>query len=212
MKITLVSLLAVFLIFSLSAARPALRIPAAGAANQSKTSRKASAALTSYQIKPTAVTWIGYAEVGGYAPSGTVQLRQARFTCDGRTPRTGRFEFDMRTLTQEQAQLAEHLRGEDFFDVAKYPTAVFVLQQVRAGLASGQLTLHGVTRPIRFPLTLEPGPKGQLHLTGTATIDRTQFGVNYNSSSFFQNLGSYAIRNEFRLSFDMVAVAVAVKE
>ena len=207
MKITRVILLFVFLIFSLSAARPAPQMRAAGTANQPQPKDKARAVVASYQIRPTAVTWTGYAEVGGYAPSGTVQLRQARFTYDGRRPRTGRFEFDMRTLTQEQAQLAEHLRGEDFFDVAKYPTAVFVLQEVRAGLASGQLTLHGVTRPIRFPLTLEPALQGRLHLTGTATIDRTQFGVNYNSSSFFQNLGSYAIRNEFRLSFDMMAVA-----
>ncbi|MFD2785409.1 YceI family protein [Hymenobacter rubripertinctus] len=168
---------------------------------------KASSKRVTYQIKPAAVTWTGYAEVGSYAPSGTVQLRQGHFAYDGRNPRAGRFEFDMRTLTQEQPQLAEHLRGEDFFDVAKYPTAVFVLQQVRAGQARGLLTLHGVTRPIRFPLTLEPDAQGQVHATGTATIDRTQFGINFNSSSFFQNLGSYAIRNEFRLAFDLVAVS-----
>jgi polyisoprenoid-binding protein YceI len=48
-------------------------------------------------------------------------------------------------------------------------------------------------------------PTGQLRVTGTATLDRTQFGINYNSSSFFQNLGNYAIRNEFTLSFEVVA-------
>ncbi|RFP65227.1 YceI family protein [Hymenobacter lapidiphilus] len=164
------------------------------------------AAVATYRVGPAAVTWTGYAEVGGYAPSGTVQLRRGRFSYDGRTLRNGRFEFDMTTLEQEQAQLAEHLRGEDFFAVAKYPTAVFELREVRAGVAIGQLTLRGVTRPVRFPLAVEPRPDGRLHISGNATLDRTQFGIHYNSSSFFQNLGSYAIRNEFRLTFDLTAV------
>ncbi|NVO83876.1 YceI family protein [Hymenobacter terrestris] len=163
-------------------------------------------AATTYRIGPAAVAWTGYAEVGSYAPSGTVQLRRGRFSYDGRTLRNGRFEFDMTTLAQEQAQLAEHLRGEDFFAVAKYPTAVFELREVRAGMAVGQLTLRGVTKPVRFPLVVEPRPDGRLHISGSATLDRTQFGIHYNSSSFFQNLGSYAIRNDFRLAFDLTAV------
>ncbi|SDY06033.1 YceI family protein [Hymenobacter psychrophilus] len=166
----------------------------------------ARAAATVYRVGPVAVTWTGYAEVGGYAPSGTVQLRRGRFNYDGRTLRNGRFEFDMTTLDQEQAQLAEHLRGEDFFAVTKYPTAVFELQQVRAGVAIGQLTLRGVTRPVRFPLVVEPRPDGRLRISGSATLDRTQFGIQYNSSSFFQNLGSYAIRNDFKLAFELTAV------
>ncbi|OWP63201.1 hypothetical protein CDA63_10110 [Hymenobacter amundsenii] len=159
-----------------------------------------------YQVVPATVTWTGYAEVGGYAPSGTVRLGRGRFSYDGQTLRHGRFEFDMTTLDQEQAQLAEHLRGEDFFAVAKYPTAVFELREVRAGMATGQLTLRGVTRPIRFPLVVEARPDGRLHVSGQATVERTQFGIHYNSSSFFQNLGSYAIRNEFQLAFNLVAM------
>ncbi|RSK46856.1 YceI family protein [Hymenobacter rigui] len=180
------TLLALLLVLLLAAARPA---------------------TDTYQINPATcrVTWTGYAEVGGYAPSGTVQLRSGTFTYDGRTLRAGRFEFDMRTIEQEQAQLAEHLRGSDFFDVARFPTAVFVLQEVQGSTATGQLTLRGVTRSIQFPLTVATEPNGQLRVTGAAVLDRTRFGINYNSSSFFQNLGSYAIRNEFKLTFAIVA-------
>ncbi|MCA8829179.1 YceI family protein [Hymenobacter pini] len=164
-------------------------------------------AADTYRIDPAAsrVTWTGYAEVGSYAPTGTVQLSRGTFAYDGRNLRAGRFEFDLRTIAQEQAQLAEHLRGPDFFDVAKYPTAVFILDKVQNGTAVGQLTLRGVTRPVQFPLTLTELPNAQLRVTGKATLDRTQFGINYNSSSFFQNLGSYAIRNEFTLNFAVVA-------
>ncbi|TGD78781.1 YceI family protein [Hymenobacter wooponensis] len=160
-----------------------------------------------YQIDPTAsrITWTGYAEVGGYAPTGSVHVRQGTVAYDGRRLHQGRIEVDMRTISQEQAQLAEHLRGPDFFDATRYPTATFVLKEVQDGQARGQLTLKGVTKPVQFPITLTALPNGQLRIQGGATLDRTQFGVNYNSSSFFQNLGSYAIRNEFRLEFDVVA-------
>lgn len=52
------------------------------------------------------------------------------------------------------------------------------------------------------PAPAEPG--SGLRLRGTATIDRTQFGVNFNSASFFQNLLSYAIRNDFLVAFGVV--------
>ncbi len=82
---------------------------------------------------------------------------------------------------------------------------MFELREGRGGRAVGQLTLKDVTKPVQFPVSLTRLPDGRLRLQGTATIDRTQFGVNYNSSSFFQNLGSYAIRNDFQLTFAVVA-------
>ncbi|MBC8082007.1 MAG: YceI family protein [Hymenobacter sp.] len=167
-------------------------------------------AATTYQAAPAAsqLTWTGHAEAGNWAPTGTVQLLRGTFDYDGRTLRNGRFEFNMRTIQHEQATLAEHLRGADFFDAEKYPTAVFVLREVKAGSAAGQLTLKGVTKPVQFPVALERLPDGRLRVKGTATLDRTQFGVNYNSTSFFQDLGSYAIRNDFQLAFDVVAGVV----
>lgn len=149
------------------------------------------------------LTWTGHAETGTWAPTGTVQLLRGTLSYDGRTLRNGRFEFDMHTIQHDDAKLTEHLRGEDFFDAKKYPTAVFVLREVRGGTATGQLTLKGITKPVQFPVVLEQLPNSRLRVKGTATIDRTQFGVNYNSSSFFQNLGSYAIRNDFQLAFSL---------
>jgi polyisoprenoid-binding protein YceI len=159
-----------------------------------------------YQIEPGAsqLTWTGHAEVGSWAPSGTMRLRQGSFEYDGHVLRNGRFEVDMRTLAHTDAKLQEHLRSADFFAVEQYPTATFVLQEITQGQAAGQLTIKRVTKPIRFPVGVEQRPDG-LHLTGTATVDRTAFGVTYNSTSFFQNLGDYAIRDDFQLKFDLVA-------
>ncbi|MDF7813683.1 YceI family protein [Hymenobacter sp. YC55] len=165
-------------------------------------------AATTYQANLTTsqLTWTGHAEAGTWAPTGSMQLRRGAFEYDGQTLRNARFEFDMSSIKHQDAKLTEHLRGADFFDIEKYPTAVFVLREMKGDMAVGQLTVKGITKPIQFPLALERLPDGQLRIKGTATIDRTQFGVNYNSSSFFQNLGSYAIRNDFQLAFAIVAV------
>ncbi|GAA3917891.1 YceI family protein [Hymenobacter algoricola] len=164
-------------------------------------------AATSYQVSPATsrLTWTGYAETGTWAPTGTLLLRRGRFDYDGTRLRNGRFEFDMASITHTNAQLQQHLRDVDFFDVERFPTAVFSLREVANGVAVGELTLKGITRPLQFPVSLTRRPGGSLALRGTATLDRTRFGVNYNSSSFFQNLGSYAIRNDFQLEFELLA-------
>ncbi|GAA3998773.1 YceI family protein [Hymenobacter fastidiosus] len=161
----------------------------------------------SYQISPAAsrLTWTGHAEAGSWAPTGALQLRRGSFDYDGTRLKNGRFEFDMASITHADANLQEHLRNEDFFDVTRFPVAVFQLREVTRGEAVGQLTLKGITKPVRFPITVVRQPDGTVRVRGTASIDRTQFGVNYNSSSFFQDLGSYAIRNDFQLAFDLQA-------
>ncbi|WP_210518615.1 YceI family protein [Hymenobacter terricola] len=164
-------------------------------------------AATTYRLDPAAstLTWTGHAEAGTWAPQGTIRLREGRIAAEGQTVRAARVVVDMATIAHDQAQLAEHLRGPDFFDAAKFPTAVFELTEFKAGQARGTLTLKGQTKPVAFPVAVEAAPGGGLRLRGTVSVDRTQFGVNYNSASFFQNLGSYAIRNDFQVVFDVVA-------
>ncbi|WP_162910441.1 YceI family protein [Hymenobacter oligotrophus] len=165
-------------------------------------------AATRYVVRPSAcqLTWTGYAEVGAWAPSGTVQLRQGEFEYDGTTVRNGMFEVDLRTIAHDNAQLQQHLRGADFFAVEAFPVAVFRLGQVSNGLAAGQLTIKGVTQRVVFPVAVQRTGK-ELRVRGAVTLDRTQYGIRYNSRSFFADLGEQAIRNDFRLVFDVVAVA-----
>ncbi|WP_310397357.1 YceI family protein [Hymenobacter sp.] len=164
-------------------------------------------ATATYRLDPatSTLTWTGHAEAGTWAPQGTIRLREGSVVTAGQVVRAARVVVDMATIAHEQAPLAEHLRNADFFDVAKFPTAVFELTEFRAGKARGTLTLKGTTKPVEFPVTVTPAPDGGLRLRGTATLDRTEFGINYNSASFFQNLGSYAIRNDFQVAFDVLA-------
>ncbi|GAA4374820.1 YceI family protein [Hymenobacter koreensis] len=154
------------------------------------------------------LTWTGYAEVGTWAPSGTLRLAQGRIEADGLTLRAARFEFDMRTIAHDNEQLQGHLRGADFFDAERHPIAVFELREVSGATARGQLTLKGIGKPVQFPVQVSRMVNGQLRVAGRATVDRTQFGVTFNSANFFQNLGDHAIRNDFQLDFVVVASPV----
>src|SRR5690606_22937984 len=56
-------------------------------------------------------------------------------------------------------KLDEHLKKEDFFDTAKYPTATFVSNKIRLtgkdkAKIEGTLTLHGVSRPVVLDVNL----------------------------------------------------------
>jgi polyisoprenoid-binding protein YceI len=166
------------------------------------------ARLYTAQPATSRLTWTGHAEVGNYAPRGTLQLRSGSFTYDGRSLRAGQVVVDMTGLRHDNAQLQEHLRGADFFDVARFPTAEFRLQSAPAGQVRGLLTIKGQTRPVSFPVQLSP-EAGGLRVRGTLSLDRTRFGIRYNSRSFFADLGDQAIRNDFQLSFDVPATASA---
>jgi polyisoprenoid-binding protein YceI len=72
------------------------------------------------------------------------------------------------------------LKGADLFDAAKFPTATYSarsLDKTPNGIvAMGKLTLRGVTKDLRVPLTVRPTPQG-LELSGTTTIQRLDYGV-----------------------------------
>jgi polyisoprenoid-binding protein YceI len=85
-------------------------------------------------------------------------------------------------------KLDEHLKSADFFDAAKYPNVTFKSTKVAAAgkgklKVTGDLTVHGVTKPVTLDVTLNkigPHPMMKVQTVGfdaTATIKRSDFGV-----------------------------------
>ena len=80
-----------------------------------------------------------------------------------------------------------HLRGGDFFDVEKFPTLEFRSVAARKGPAgrrqlTGNLTLHGVTKPVVLELeeggvTKDPWGGTRAGFTAKGKINRSEFGV-----------------------------------
>ena len=86
------------------------------------------------------------------------------------------------------AKRDEHLRGEDFFNVEKFPEITFKSRRVKqtgptAGEITGDLTMHGLTREITLHVQLlgtpESAAKNQTTRwrVTTAPIKRSQFGL-----------------------------------
>jgi len=84
------------------------------------------------------------------------------------------------------------LRGEGFFDVAKFPTATFKSKRVEAAGAGkfkliGDLTVHGITKEVTLDVEgPSPAVKTQnggqkIGASATTTLNRRDFGLQYNS-------------------------------
>ncbi|MBV8438361.1 MAG: polyisoprenoid-binding protein [Silvibacterium sp.] len=79
------------------------------------------------------------------------------------------------------------LKSPNFFDAAQFPTATFAstgISKTGGGLQiSGNLTLHGVTKPVVLQVQGPKGPitgmdkKPHCGFSGTTTIKRTDFGI-----------------------------------
>jgi polyisoprenoid-binding protein YceI len=80
------------------------------------------------------------------------------------------------------------LKGERFFDVQNYPEILFVSTgfswtSETTGTLKGDLTLHGVTRPVTFKVTLLPIKNsdeknaGKVLVKAGTTIHRSDFGM-----------------------------------
>ena len=89
------------------------------------------------------------------------------------------------SITTASPGLDKHLKTADFFDVAKYPEASFVSTAIKAGgengashTVTGNLTMHGVTKAITFPATINVTPDAAT-VESSFSINRKDFGFNY---------------------------------
>src|SRR5215216_2351501 len=82
-------------------------------------------------------------------------------------PETSRVSITIKSdsISTDTPDLTKHLKTADFFDVAKYPEASFVSTAIKPGgengathTVTGNFTLHGVTKAITFPATINVTP------------------------------------------------------
>jgi polyisoprenoid-binding protein YceI len=117
-------------------------------------------------------------------PTGTLKLNSKK-------PEKSKIEVAVETASVDTnvAKLDEHLKGEQFFDAAKYPEIKFKSTKIEklsdtTGKITGDLTLHGVTKPVTLDVTFHGGGpfmgKGvRLGFAAKTAIKRTDFGMSY---------------------------------
>ena len=109
---------------------------------------------------------------------------------DSAKPENSRVEVTIRISSVDTGLPArdEDLKGPGFFDSAKYPEMHFVSTKVVPGKdqelrIEGELTLHGVTKPVTLSARLNkagPNPFDKtpmLGFSGTASLKRSDFGM-----------------------------------
>jgi polyisoprenoid-binding protein YceI len=110
------------------------------------------------------------------------QLRTAENILDSSVEVT----IDMTSIDTHNEQRDNHIRSGDFFEVTKYPTMSYRSLRLRPYgdnyVVEGDLTLHGVTRPVELALELngftkDPFGGTRAGFTATAEINRRDFGI-----------------------------------
>jgi len=106
-----------------------------------------------------------------------------------------------------------HLRSADFFEVDKFPTLVFRSTGIRRKGddrfdVSGQLTIHGVTKPVTFDVTLlgkakDPWGNERIAFEADGTVNRKDFGLTWNAAL---ETGGFLVGDEVRISLSVQAV------
>lgn len=152
--------------------------------------------------KNSSVEWTGYGEVGKYAQSGSLGCKEGVFEYHNGKFVAGKLVLDMETISHSDRKLVKHLKADDFFNVNKHPTSTFEIIEGNSNNINGLLTLNGITNEISMNIQMNMEEGGVL-VQGEISLDRTKFDIKYNSSTYFQDLGSYAIKNEIDIKVSL---------
>ncbi len=160
------------------------------------------------------ITWRGEF-VTGNGHDGKVMLKDGSATVANADVVSGNFAIDLNTIVDNDntEKLITHLKGADFFDVATYPTANFELKSFELSnqsssanryIVSGNLTLKDKTMPVSFIADIANSGENTMVITGNFAINRADWEMKYNSTSFFSGLGDKAIRDAVEIGLNIV--------
>ena len=159
-------------------------------------------------VTKSTIVWTGKKITGEH--KGTLQFKEGSLTYTQKKLSNGSFVVNMTTLNntdqsgKDKAQLEGHLKSNDFFNTVDFKEAMLVFTAIKP-IAKGtytivaDLTIKGKTNPVIFDMTVK-GNKASANLA----IDRTKYGIQYGSGSFFADLGDRTIYDEFELQVDLV--------
>jgi polyisoprenoid-binding protein YceI len=132
------------------------------------------------------VNHLGFSTQRGHftKASGTIVLDRAAHSV------TADVTIDVNSLSSGVDKLDAHLRSEDFFDAAKYPTITFKstgahFKGDQLESVTGNLTMRGVTKPVKLTVTafhcgFHPAyKKDACGADVTTVVKRSDFGISY---------------------------------
>lgn len=139
-------------------------------------------AFVTFKIKHLGYSWL----------HGRFNRFEGSFSYDAKT-QTGSnilVNIDTASLDSNHAERDKHLRGKDFLNVDKYPTATFKSTNVKftdddTATVTGDFTLHGVTKRITFEMDKvgegqDPWGGYRAGFEGETSLKLSDYGIDYN--------------------------------
>jgi len=142
---------------------------------------------TSLKVIPedSKVDW--YAEKLTGHHKGTVNISSGTVLVAGNKLLSGSFVLDMRTITvtdlsgKDKQTLEGNFRGDYFFDAKHYPTASFEILSVsnadKSANIEGKLTMHGITKNIRFTADINKCTQDEFSADAKILINRRDWQI-----------------------------------
>lgn len=153
--------------------------------------------------------------------TGRVPVQSGSVSVGGKALEAAEVTIDMTGITcmdieneGANTKFVNHLKGPDFFEVDKHPTATFKSTKVEAIAdatpgkpnyrVTGDLTIKGITKPNTFDCIFwVDGDKARA--AATFSFDRAQYDIKYRSGTFFPEIGDKVIADKVDLTFDVTA-------
>jgi polyisoprenoid-binding protein YceI len=151
-------------------------------------SASAFAAPVTYNMDPkhTSVTFF-WGHGGGLSRlNGKFMNAVGTVVLDEAAPATSKIDvsFAIDGVNTGVPALDTHLKTPDFFDAVQFPTATFKSTKVevtgaKTAKVTGDLTMHGVTKPVTLDVTLNKitDDKKKAGFSAKGTIKRSEFGI-----------------------------------
>ncbi|MGV8966753.1 MAG: YceI family protein [Cellulomonas sp.] len=123
--------------------------------------------------------------------------------------------LDASTIDTRDANRDGHLKGADFFDVENFPTWTFTSTSVTGtgaeAVVAGDLTIHGVTRPVTLATEFTGtavDPYGNLRagFSASTEISRKDFGLTWNATL---EAGGVLVGDKVKIVLDISAIKQA---
>ena len=133
---------------------------------------------------------------------------------DESTPQNSRIDVTINAASIDTAESDRdtHLRSADFFDVEKYPMLTFKSTSVtprgdNTYDVSGDLTIHGVTRPVVLPASFlgsaqDPWGNRKYVFEAELTLNRKDFGLVWNAAL---ETGGFLVGDDVRVLLSIQA-------
>ena len=142
---------------------------------------------------------------------------QGSIDFDEKDPSTARVSvrIDAASVDTREPKRDEHLRSPDFFDVAQYPELTFTSTRVEKDGSdyriTGDLTLHGVTRPVVLVAEYQgagkdPWGNERIAFEARTTVSRKDFGLGWNQ---VLEAGGVLVGEQVEIALDIQAVKAA---